>query len=100
MNLFPKKIYKTKENKLAIEWIDGHKSIYGLKYLREACSCARCRDELTGENHLRPGDIPEDIKPVVLQNVGKYAMQIYWSDGHSSGIYTYLMLRKICQSPL
>jgi len=28
--------------------------------------------------------------------VGRYALQIYWSDGHSSGIYTFDYLRNLC----
>ena len=31
--------------------------------------------------------------------VGRYAMQIYWNDQHSSGIYSFDYLRQICPCP-
>ena len=37
--------------------------------------------------------------PLKLQKadlVGRYALQMYWSDGHSTGIYTFDYLRDLC----
>ncbi len=31
-----------------------------------------------------------------LQLVGNYAMQIFWDDGHSAGIYAWPYLRRLC----
>lgn len=31
-----------------------------------------------------------------VEPVGSYGIKIYWSDGHSAGIYTFDHLRKIC----
>jgi DUF971 family protein len=28
--------------------------------------------------------------------VGRYGVQVYWNDGHSSGIYTFSYLREFC----
>jgi len=36
------------------------------------------------------------LKPQKAELVGRYALQIYWSDGHSSGIYTFDYLRGLC----
>ena len=31
-----------------------------------------------------------------LEQVGNYAMQLYWKDGHSYGIYSWQYLRELC----
>ena len=36
------------------------------------------------------------IKMTNVEPVGNYAVQIFWNDGHSTGIYSYDHLRKIC----
>ena len=62
--------------------------------LREACRCAHCVNEMTGEKVVRPEDITDDIKPENISPLGNYAVTISWSDGHSS-IFPYEMLEKI-----
>jgi len=37
------------------------------------------------------------LKMLGVEPVGNYAIRINWSDGHSSGIYSYDHLRRICQ---
>jgi DUF971 family protein len=32
-----------------------------------------------------------------VQPVGRYALQFSWSDGHDTGIYSYALLRRLCQ---
>ncbi len=44
---------------------------------------------------LDPKSIPDDIHPLKIHSVGRYAMGIHWSDGHSTGIYAYDFLRKL-----
>lgn len=86
---------------LDISWIDGHISVYPLDALREACPCALCRGghEFMGAQ-FDPNLI--ELKPVRasqardIQLVGNYAVQLFWQDGHSSGIYTWEYLRRIC----
>jgi DUF971 family protein len=43
--------------------------------------------------------VPEDVKPVRIDPVGRYAIHIAWSDGHTSGIYSFEHLRSICPCP-
>ncbi len=80
---------------LAITWADGHESIYDVRELRLACACARCVDEWSGENRLDPATVPEDVHPQRIESVGRYALQIFWSDGHDSGIYPFDRLREL-----
>jgi Uncharacterized protein conserved in bacteria len=39
--------------------------------------------------------VPPDITPRVISSVGNYAITISWSDGHSTGIYSFEHLRAI-----
>jgi len=61
-----------------------------------ACRCAACVDEWTKETLVKPEQIPRGIKPVAIEVVGNYALHFTWSDGHSTGIYSYDHLREIC----
>lgn len=78
-----------------LTWSDSHSSLVKYWDLRSLCPCAQCVDEMTGQRTLDTAKIPKDIKPSKVQPVGHYAIQIAWSDGHGSGIYSYDYLRKI-----
>jgi DUF971 family protein len=80
---------------LAIVWADGHESRYDVRELRLACGSAHCVDEWTGAERLDPGSVPEDVRPLRIERVGRYAIQIEWSDGHASGIYPFRRLREL-----
>ncbi|RMH08598.1 MAG: DUF971 domain-containing protein [Nitrospirae bacterium] len=82
---------------LGIEWSDGHRGVYPIRYLREHCPCAACVDEWTGERRVKPDDIPLLIMLKDIEPVGRYAFRLIWSDGHDSGIYTFSALRRMCQ---
>ena len=82
---------------LAIQWADDHESVYAVRTLRLACACASCIDEWTGAERLDEAGVPADVHPVSIRPVGRYAIQIEWSDGHSTGIYTFERLRTLCR---
>ena len=44
---------------------------------------------------MEPSDVPEDVQPRRIKNVGRYAIQIDWSDGHGTGIYAFDRLRAL-----
>lgn len=92
----PIEIRQAGENELAIRWADGHESIYPVRELRLACACAHCIDEWTGENRLDPSRVRADIQPLQIKPVGRYAIQIEWNDGHSTGMYSFDRLRALC----
>ena len=81
---------------LEIVWNDGHASLYPVVFLRRSCRCAACIDEWTGAQILKPEQVPENVKPIRIDPVGRYALHIAWSDGHTSGIYSFDHLRNIC----
>jgi DUF971 family protein len=90
-----------------ITWSDTHASHYDFAYLREQCPCAMCNDERQKKN-----DAPQPAAPVLsspllpmfkpkltaraAQAVGNYALQIDFTDGHATGIYSFDYLRTIC----
>jgi DUF971 family protein len=74
---------------MIIQWNNGESSILPFIELRLSCKCAACVDEWTRERKVKRGDIKPDIKPMAIEVVGRYAIQIKWSDGHGSGIYPF-----------
>jgi ATP-binding protein involved in chromosome partitioning len=90
----PREIVQHSANELAIVWQDGHRSVFDVRTLRLACGCAHCVDEWTGEERLDPASVPQDVAPLKIEPVGRYAIQIEWSDGHGAGIYTFDRLRE------
>jgi DUF971 family protein len=57
---------------------------------------AACIEEGTGKKILDPSTIPLDIRAERIDPVGSYAIQIHWSDGHDTGLYTWDLLRVAC----
>ena len=95
MTIRPIEIQKN-EVSILITWKDGHKSSYDFLYLRRKCGCAACIDEWTGEPRLNPESVSSGIHPREIRPVGNYGIRFDWSDGHSTGIYSFDYLRSIC----
>ena len=75
---------------------DGHESVYMNRYLRGNCGCADCVSERTGKRVVGEEQVAADVQATDVQRVGNYAIQVYWSDGHNTGIYPFERLRQIC----
>lgn len=97
LETWPESVAPTEDaSALRIRWRDGHTSEFSPRYLRIQCRCAGCVDEMTGRPILRPENVPEDVHPLAIHYVGKYALQVDWSDGHNTGIFPFEFLRAIC----
>jgi DUF971 family protein len=90
---------------LDITWSDAHTSHYDFSYLREHCPCATCREEHGQHEKVEAktaggGSALPMFKPKITARsaspVGSYAIQIEFTDGHSTGIYSFDHLREIC----
>ena len=96
----PNQIQQHDPRTLSIVWVDGAESLIDVRALRLACGCAACVDEWSGQPLLAANSVPTDVAPVGIQSVGRYAIQIEWSDGHSTGIYPFERLRTMADSGL
>ncbi len=92
----PVEIGRANQHDVKITWQDGHVSTYPARELRLACPCAACVDEVTGHVRVIATSVPQDVHPLKIDVVGRYAISVQWSDGHNTGIYPFDRLRKIC----
>jgi DUF971 family protein len=91
-----------------IVWSDQHQSHYDFVYLRELCPCALCDEERRKKEELATRTHSASTAATVLpmfkprptargaKAMGNYALQIDFTDGHATGIYSYDYLRTIC----
>lgn len=84
---------------IAIKWDDGTESFIPLEQMRRSCPCASCHGETDVLGNVYKGpDRPLDanaFKLVRLNNVGGYALNAVWADGHSTGLYSFELLRHL-----
>ncbi len=101
------KIHVSSGTGVDITWADGHASHYEFAYLREECPCATCNDEREKKQLLGAAAPAFPSSPVLpmfkpkprartATQVGSYAIQLSFTDGHSTGIYSYDYFRIIC----
>jgi len=90
-------------DELAVAWSDGAESYLKLTTLRRLCPCAGCAGERDLLGRLMKGpDRPltsSSFEVVRTSPVGGYAVQIFWGDGHSDGLYPYVKLREWGEKP-
>jgi len=83
------------DKELKVTWSDGEESTYSFEFLRNNCPCALCVDEWSGKRKFVKLLLPPDFRPVEVNPVGNYAVQISWSDGHNTGIFSFRRLREL-----
>jgi DUF971 family protein len=87
---------------LALRFADGEELYLPLDMLRRACPCAACQGE--------PDALGRVLRPVQqigargfellrYEVVGGYALQLFWADGHSTGIYSFDYLHRLALLP-
>jgi DUF971 family protein len=85
-------------NELALQWSDGIESYFPLEYLRRHCPCAVCAGETDLLGNVYRGKSELTPTSFVLKRcgqIGGYAIQPEWGDGHQSGIYSFTYLRAL-----
>ncbi|RIJ31898.1 gamma-butyrobetaine hydroxylase-like domain-containing protein [Henriciella algicola] len=79
---------------LSITFEDGLEAAIPYKRLREESPSAEVRGHGAGPRPPQP-PVPDDISVTKADPVGRYAVRIHFSDGHSSGLYTWQYLREL-----
>lgn len=97
----PAHINLKRDQALTVTWQDGTVSYFTVAYLRRMSPSADMR-ELREKIKTNPLTVlptrPGGSAPLVVTHaelVGNYALAIHFSDGHTSGIYTWEYLREI-----
>jgi DUF971 family protein len=83
---------------LALRWSDGVENYFPFEYLRRHCPCAVCAGETDLLGHLYKGKnelVPASFVLKGCGQVGGYAIQPEWKDGHQSGLYSFTYLRSL-----
>ncbi len=89
-------------NELALSFADGQEAYLELGMLRRACPCAACQGEPDALGRVRRPKVvlgPDSAALKKFETVGGYAIQLFWGDGHSTGIYSYDYLRRLAELP-
>ncbi len=95
--LLIKQIQQKDNYTFSIEWNDEIKQDFRLSTLQKVCPCANCVDEYTGKRLTNPATLQEDVKAISIKSVGRYALQIQFTKGCSTGIYSFDTLRQMSQ---
>ena len=95
----PAEIRKKSGEWIVIRWADGHESVFGARYLRGRCPCAQCVSEVTGRRMVSEEHIAPEVRIEAARTVGNYALHFSFSDGHTTGIYSFDSLRRTCPCP-
>lgn len=96
----PVRIDLDRERGLEIGWDDGRTSFYPVAHLRRSSPSADARalrDEMARNplTVLPAGRSAGPLAAVDAELVGNYAIRIRFSDGHSTGIFSWSYLRSI-----
>ncbi len=86
----------------ALRFSEGEELYLPLDLLRRACPCAACQGEPDALGRvLRPVQQigPRGFELRKFEVIGGYALQLFWADGHSTGIYSYDYLHRLALLP-
>jgi len=79
-----------KSRALEIQFSDGKQFRFPCEFLRVYSPSAEVRGHGPGQEVLQVGK--QDVEITRLEPVGNYALQIVFSDGHDTGIYSWDLL--------
>ena len=89
-------------DEFALSFRDGSEAYLSLPMLRRACPCAACQGEPDAMGRVLRPRVDYGPRAFELQKceaVGGYAIQPFWADGHSTGIYSFSYLQKLAELP-
>jgi DUF971 family protein len=89
-------------DELALSFNDGFEAYLPLPMLRRSCPCAACQGEPDALGRVVRPRVeygPRSFDLLKFDLVGGYAIQLFWADGHSTGIYSFTYLRRLADLP-
>ena len=93
------KYYEIVNDLLIVSFSDGTEAMVSLDLLRQRCPCAACEGETDALGNLYKGPEqtlnPSSFQISGLQPVGYYGLRPFWKDGHTTGIFTGALLKKL-----
>jgi len=108
--LLPVGLERTDDRHLIIRWQDGFEQRIPFRVLRDGCRCAHCQEDKhslykpiedskpakpTGELRVLSAAEAHPVEITSMKPAGNYAYNIAFSDGHSSGIFSFELLRSL-----
>jgi DUF971 family protein len=79
-----------KSRVLEISFADGQKFMLPCEFLRVYSPSAEVRGHGPGQEILQTGK--QEVEILRIEPVGHYAVQLHFSDGHDTGIYSWSLL--------
>ncbi|HAR44161.1 MAG TPA: hypothetical protein DCS07_16275 [Bdellovibrionales bacterium] len=98
MALSPTQIEPFSTTEMLVAWNNGEKYAVSYVELRFYCPCAGCVDENTGQRTIQRTSINPEVRTTDATLVGRYAVQLSFSDGHTTGIFSFDHLLEICKN--
>lgn len=84
-----------RQSHIEIEFEDGTSARFELAPLRLACPCAECNSRRDrGESASQWVQEGQDISITDAELAGNWGLSLEWSDGHSTGIFAWTVLRQ------
>jgi len=80
-----------------IVWADGVTTSIHHRVLRGFCPCAHCQGHQGPIEWVEATDALAEgaLELADIAEVGQYALQLTWGDGHGTGIYSFGYLREL-----
>lgn len=92
----PSRVEPHSLTEIRMDWSNGASFAVPYFELRFYCPCASCVDEHTGKRTVKREDVAADVRPTGVNAIGRYALQLLWSDRHTTGMYPFNLLYSIC----
>jgi len=97
-NMFPEEVRAPRGARLLeIDWSDGSTVRLHHRVLRGFCPCAHCQGHQGPISWVEGTDelSEQALELSGLSEVGQYALQLEWGDGHATGIYSFRYLQDL-----
>ena len=100
----PQALHLEKSKGLTVTWRDGSKGFIDVVTLRRMSQSADARQERESQStnplHILKHSSAEPLTALTAELVGNYALRIRFSDGHDTGLFSWLYLRSLSSEAL